>query len=286
MVKSRPKVFTINLFNQAQVYSVGSYIEGNVFIELSEDMVPVKSVKIKLYGRAWVNWREQNAYGQSYINSEDICRLTWIIWRNDHESSSRQQASSVGLSAGHYEFPFKVQIPAGLILLTSFESPHGAIQYSLIAGIAKSHENKLEHTIAVGITVKSIVNINVPRLMQSLTKFEEKMVRTTWRSFGLTSFSVTINKGGYYPGEFIATNVKVENQSTKQVAAIQILLVQKVTYNGQLQALRCFQRQKIHRVSRIVQTIEGSGIPAGQTGNLNSGILPVPVVPPTTDRGF
>ena len=83
--------------------------------------------------------------------------------------------------------------------------------------MTKSHENKLEHTIAVGITVKDIVNVNVPRLMQSLTKSVEKTVRTTWRSFGLTSLSVTINKGGYYPGEFIATNVKVENQSSKQV---------------------------------------------------------------------
>ena len=282
MGKSKPKVFKINLFNQTQAYSGGSYIEGNVFIELSKDMVPVTSIKIQLSGTARVNWSEQNGQNRNtYRNSEGICRLTWIIWRN--ESSSQQQASSVGLAAGHYEFPFKVQIPTDLTLLTSFESSHGVIRYSLIAGITKSDENKLEHTIAVGINVKGIVNINVPRLMQSLTKFEEKMVRTTWRSFGLTSLSVTINKGGYYPGEFIATNVKVENQSTKQVAAIQILLVQKVTYNGQLQVL-CFQRQKIHPISRIVQTIEGSGIPAGQTGNWNNGILPVPVIPPTTDH--
>lgn len=282
MGKSKPKVFKINLFNQTQAYSVGSYIEGNVFIELSKDMVPVNSIKIQLSGMAHVNWSERSGqYTNRYSNSEGICRLTWIIWRN--ENSTQQQASSaVGLSAGHYEFPFRVQIPADLTLLSSFESPDGAIRYSLIAGITKSHENKLEHTTAVGITVKDIINVNVPRLMQSLTKFEEKMVRTTWRSFGLTSLSVTINKGGYYPGEFIATNVKVENHSTKQVNAIQISLVQKVTYNGQLQVL-CFHHKKTRPVRRIMQRIEGSGIPAGQTGNWNNGILPVPVVPPTID---
>ena len=280
MGRNKPRVFKINLFNH-QVYSVGSYIEGNVFIELSKDMVPVKSIKIQLSGTAQVNWSERNGqYMNTYRNSEGICRLAWTIWTN--ENSSQQQASSVGLLAGQYEFPFKVQIPADLALLTSFESPHGVIRYSLIAGMTKSHENKLEHTIAVGITVKDIVNINVPRLMQSLTKFEEKTVRTTWRSFGLTSLSVTINKGGYYPGEFIATNVKVENQSSKQVTAILISLIQKVIYDGQLQVL-CFHRRKIHPVYRLIQRIEGTGIPAGQTGNWNNGLLPVPAVPPTTD---
>ena len=285
MGRSKLRVFKINLFNGTQAYSAGSDIEGNVFIELSKAMVPVKSIKIQLSGIVHVHWSEQNGeYKNMYKNSEGICNLTWTIWKN--ESSSQQQAAastSVGLSAGRHEFPFKVQIPADLALLTSFESPHGKIQYSLIAGIAKSQENKLEHTIAQRITVRDIVNIYAPRLMEPLSRFEQKMVRTTWHSHGLASLSVTINKGGYYPGEFIATNVQVENQSTKQITAIQVLLVQKITYNGRLQVL-CFHRQKNHPVHRIIQGIEGSGIPAGQTGNWNNGILPVPVTPPTTDR--
>ena len=190
---------------------------------------------------------------------------------------------SIGLSAGRYEFPFKVQIPADLALFTSFESPHGKIRYSLIAGITKSHENKVEHTTGQRITVRDIVNICAPCLMEPLSGFEQEMVRTFWRSHGLASLSVTINKGGYYPGEFIATNVQVENQSTKQVTAIQVLLVQKITYNGQTQGLRYFRHQQSHAVHRIIQRIEGSGIPAGQTGNWNNGMLPVPVTPPTTD---
>lgn len=82
MGRSKLKVFKINLFNQSQVYSIGSYIEGNVFIELSKDMVPVKSIKIQLYGAAQVSWSEQSGrYENTYSNSEGICRLTWTIWK-------------------------------------------------------------------------------------------------------------------------------------------------------------------------------------------------------------
>ena len=57
-----------------------------------------------------------------------------------------------------------------------------------------------------------------------------------------------------------------------------------IIYNGQFQVL-CFYRRKIHSVYRLIQRIEGSGIPAGQTGNWNDGLLPVPAVPPTTRDG-
>ena len=42
MIKGKPKDFRINLFNASQKYFAGSDIEGNVFLELSKDMIPVK----------------------------------------------------------------------------------------------------------------------------------------------------------------------------------------------------------------------------------------------------
>ena len=284
MPKGKLKTFRINLFDEGKEYCAGSYIEGNVFVELSKDMVPMKSIIIQLSGMASVSWRvSTSSYGQGsnvYANSEDIRTLAWTIWTN--EGSCQQQAIRVGLAAGQYEFPFNIQIPADQALLTSFEGLHGSIRYSLIAGITKSEETKLKYTTKQGIKIKSTVNTNVPHLMLPLSTNVQNAVRGTLLNYGSASLSLTISKGGYYPGEFIDINVKVENQSTKQINAIRASLVRTETYYGRLQ-FSLLRQQKSRQVSNIIQRVEGSGIPAGKTGHWTNGLLPVPITPPTTD---
>ena len=110
-------------------------------------MIPVKSIKIQFSGTAEVYWSEDFGKNENiYRNSEGICRLTWTIWTNE-DSSQQQAAASIGLSAGRYEFPFKIQIPPDLALLTSFECLYGVIQYSVIAGITRTRETKMKHAI-------------------------------------------------------------------------------------------------------------------------------------------
>ena len=66
------------------------------------------------------------------------------------------------------------------------------------------------------ITIRKIdlVNINVPHLMKPLSMQVQKMVGTylRYRNCGLASLSVTLNKNGYCPGEFIVFNVKIETR--------------------------------------------------------------------------
>ena len=280
MVKGKPKAFRINLFNEGKEYYAGSYIEGNVFLELSKDRVPMKSIIIKLSGMANVSWRISHRHSGSnvYRNSENICTRRWTIWKI--EDSCQQQAVRAVFSAGQYEFPFSIPIPA--TLLASLEGLHGSIRYSLIAGITNSKETKLKHTTTQGIKIKNTVNTNVPRLMLPLSANVLKVLRGRGRNHGSASLSLTINKGGYYPGEFIGINVKVENQCTNQVNAIRASLVRTVTYYGRLQFSHSLQ-QKSHQVRNIIQSIEGSGIPAGKTAHWTNGLLPVPITPPTTD---
>ena len=282
MLKGKLKAFRINLFNEDKEYCAGSYIEGNVFLELSKDMVPMKSIIIQLSGMANVSWRvSYTGQGSNvYRNSEDICTLAWTIWTN--EGCGQQQDVCAGLSTGQYEFPFNIQIPADQALLTSFEGLHGSIRYSLIAGITKSEESKLKYTTKQGIKVKNTVNTNVPRLMLPSSTNVQNTVRGTLHNHGSASLSLTINKGGYYPGEFIGINVKVENQSTKQVSAICVSLVRTVTFHGQLR-FSLLRQQKSCCVINVIQNIEGSGIPAGKTVHWTNGLLPVPITPPTTD---
>ena len=285
MGKGKPKDFKIILFNAGQVYCPGSAIEGKVFLELSKDMVPVKSIVITLSGQAVVEWRERRdgMGGDIAIrNSEGICSLTSILWKKE----SSQQAISNGLSAGQYEFPFKIQIPIDLAVLASFESSTGFIRYSLIAGISRSKKTKLDHTIAGGISMNAIVDTNVPRLMQPLSKFHRKTLRTLfWSSCGPVSLSVMIDRSGYSPGENIVLDVTVENRSTKEVGAIHASLVKEIKYFGKSLMpvpLLTGTRQKYRNITRVIQQVEGIGIAAGQTDHWNNALLPIPATQPTT----
>ena len=90
MGKGKPKDFKIILFNAGQIYSAGSAIEGKVFLELSKNMVPVKSIVITLSGQSVVNWRERMGENSvNFRNTEDI--IMWINI-NTMEKCSRRRS--------------------------------------------------------------------------------------------------------------------------------------------------------------------------------------------------
>lgn len=123
----------------------------------------------------------------------------------------------------------------------------------------------------------------MPDLTYPLSNFRQKLVRTFWHTYGSASMLIIIDRSGYCPGEFIAINVKVENQSTKDINAIHASLVQTVKYCGHCVSILQDNHQKTRSVSRIIRRIEGSGIPAEKTGHWHNGLLPVPVTSPTAD---
>ena len=154
-----------------------------------------------------------------------------------------------------------------------------------MAGISRSKETKLKHTVAVGISMNATVDTNVPHLMQPLSTFHQQTLRTFWNTCGPVSLSVLIDRSGYCPGENIVLNVTVENRSTKQVGAIHASLVQQITYFGIRNIpvpIFTGTRQKYRNITRVIQQVEGTGIAAGQTGHWNNGLLPIPATQPTT----
>lgn len=162
----------------------------------------------------------------------------------------------------------------------------------MFAGIVRSEETKLEHTTTKAIiNVKEIFNANVPQLMEPASNRAIRRMQTSKRDRGSIFLSVKINHRGYCPGESISINVKVENQSSTPVNAIQATLVQKANYTVTLFRPAGYYNRSIvgpgyhkyHESSlRIIQKIESSGIPPGETGHWNDELLPIPAIPPTT----
>ena len=269
----KPKLFVINLSGNNLVYFSGSNVEGSVSLELSEPK-KTQGISIVFSGKAYVHWTEQRTTGSGnnqrtetvhYSDTQIIFNDVFIqLWGNGKDSQD--------LAAGRYEFPFKFQLPSDLVLPTSYESHTGYIRYSLLARIKRSW--KFDHTTTRAITVNEIIDINTAQLTAPLSSSNEKTLCCLWCASGPISLSVTIDRGGYCPGESIAISTAAENHSNRRITAVRATLKQTVTY-----CARGHHRQQ----SKSIQRIEGPGIDPDSSSNWSNELLPIPATVPSID---
>ena len=267
----RPKLFAINLSGNNSVYFAGSNVEGSVLLEISEPK-KTQGISIVFSGKSYVHWTESRSSGTGrdrrtetvhYSDTQIIFNDVFIqLWGNGRDSQD--------LAAGRYEFPFKFQLPSDLVLPTSFESHTGYIRYSLLARISRSW--KFDHTTTRAITVNEIVDINTAQLTTPLSSSNEKTLCCLWCASGPISLSVSIDRGGYCPGESIAISTAAENHSNRRITAVRATLKQTVVY---------YARGSHRQQSKIIQRIEGPGIEPGATSNWSNELLPIPATAPS-----
>ncbi|XP_065904700.1 arrestin domain-containing protein 3-like [Dysidea avara] len=280
------KAFVINLNGNNPVYFAGSSVEGNVLLELTEPK-QTQGISIVLSGQAYTHWTEQHHYHDHhghhhhghhhhhhhgagshtetvhYTDSEIILNNVVLqLWGSGRDSQQ--------IAPGRYEFPFNFQLPSNLVLPTSFEGTVGYIRYSLTATIARSW--KFNHTTKRAITVNEIVDINVPQLTAPLSSSNEKTVCCLCCASGPISLAVTIDRGGYCPGESIAISTEAENHTNRRIRAVRASLEQRAVY---------YARGHSRTSNRTVQTIEGPGMEAGGTSNWSNELLPIPATVPS-----
>ena len=267
----KPKVFAISLSGNNVVYFAGSNVEGSVLLELSEPK-KAQGISITFSGKAFVHWSERRTTGSGdnrrtetvhYSDTQTIFNDVFMqLWGNGKDSQE--------LGAGRYEFPFKFQFPSDLVLPTSFESPNGYIRYSLLARIKRSW--KFDHTTTRAITVNEVVDINTSQLTAPLSNSNEKTLCCLCCTSGPISLSVTIDRGGYCPGESIAISTAAENHSSRRITAVQATLKQTVFY---------YARGHRHQRSKVIQRVESPGLEAGSLSNWSNELLPIPTTVPS-----
>ena len=300
----KPTLFTIVLSGNNIVYFPGSNVQGKVVLELPEAK-KVQGVSIMLTGKAYVHYTERHSEGTGsdrrsytvyYADSQDIFNDVFIqLWGDGRHSQQ--------IAAGKYEFPFNFQLPANMVLPTSFESNHGYIRYSLTSRMARPW--KFDHVATRAITVNELIDINTARLLAPLSSSNEKTVCCLCCASGPISLSVTIDRAGYCPGESIAISTVAENHSSRKITAVRASLKQTVVYYGKYQRQstshslghhhghhhhgsyqhghhhHSFHSSAGHAESKIIQRIQGPGIEAGGTSNWNNELLPIPATVPT-----
>lgn len=267
----KPTLFVINLSDNNLVYLAGSSVEGTVLLEISEPK-KTQGISIVFSGKAYVHWTEEHSSGTGedrrtytvhYSDNQDIFNDVYIqLWGNGRDSQE--------IAAGRYEFPFKFQLPSDLVLPTSFESYYGYIRYSLTARMQRSW--KFDHVSTRAITVNEIVDINTSQLTMPLSSSGEKTLCCLCCTSGPISLSVTLDRGGYCPGESIAISTVAENHSNRRITAVRATLKQTVIY---------YARGHSRHQSNVIQRIESPGIEPGASSNWSNELLPIPAIVPS-----
>ena len=91
-----------------------------------------------------------------------------------------------------------------------------AIRYLLEARIKRSW--RFDHTTEASIPFDEIFDINTRQLTVPLSSSSEKMLCCFCCASGPISLSVTMDRGGYCPGESIAINAETEHHSNRRIS--------------------------------------------------------------------
>ena len=296
MTSASPKV-SIETASYPPVYYPGSVIKGNVVIELSERMSPIRSIMVTLSGKVYTFWTQKERLGKHYHTipytySEKILdvRLDNVLPTRQPSTHNRVVSTqSIELGPGRHKFPFVICLSKNLTLPTSFEytdpSPfmsrlNGYIRYMLATGISLSSGQKY---IAVkGITVISNIDTNTPKLLRPLLSSNEKTICCLCCASGPVSMTVSTDRSGYCSGESICINVDVENHSKRRIVEMQASLKQTIVFYGNPEWHGLFRSLVLSRLSsktyKTDKIIKKIAIPA----DAQTMLLPVPLAVPTT----
>jgi len=248
-----------------EVYVPGATVEGNVVLELFKQET-IHDITITFSGEARTYWRIYYSEDDREIYSE-----TEVIFNNLLHLVNEDEFF---LTAGIHKYPFQLQLPTDHCP-SSFKSKalNGVIKYWLTATVLQP--SSIETIIQREIIVNEIVDVNIPQLIEPLSRSNEKTVYCLCCAAGPISLSVTTDKGGYFKGESIGISIQAENRSRRRVTVVRASLIQEAILSAKNRTSIGPDGVKIEEKS--IQRIEGPGIEPGGTCTWDNKPLLIPV---------
>ncbi|XP_053592813.1 arrestin domain-containing protein 4 isoform X4 [Microplitis demolitor] len=193
--------FIILFDNTNLLYFPGHFLSGRVLIEL-DDETCVSGLHFHVIGEGVVRVRSQRA--ERVYDKENYIDFRMRLLGEPGESASF-------LSPGIHSFPFKLGLPLGLP--STFLGKHGWVQYYCKAALREpgglTHKNQ-----QVFIVMNPIdLNLEPPILAQPARLEVEQRVGVSCVSSGPIFCRVSLDRGGYVPGETIGISATVSNRS-------------------------------------------------------------------------
>ncbi|XP_055373079.1 arrestin domain-containing protein 17 [Condylostylus longicornis] len=257
--------FLIIFDNTSLLYFPGQFLSGRVLLELQDD-TPALGLHFHVVGEGVVrvgSSRQERTYDkENYIDFR--MKLFGDI----------DQGPAV-LSPGIHSFPFKLGLPVGLP--STFLGRYGWIQYYCKAALREP--NGLIHKNHQVFIVMNPIDLNLekPILSHPFSCEVEHKLGVACVGGGSVKCRVSLDKGGYVPGESISITAYVKNNSNVVIKRTKAALTETIEY---LARGKCIQVEK-----RALAEIARGKIRSGEKDEWRNESLYVPPLPPTNLRG-
>ncbi|XP_052858867.1 arrestin domain-containing protein 3 [Drosophila gunungcola] len=256
--------------NPQGVFYAGQLISGQVVIK-TEKAKPVKAVVLQIKGYAETHWTdtehdpEDQSNGDSFNGHVDYLATKAYL----HGSSS---SIEVVIEPGTSKHRFACQLPT--TCPSSFEGTFGQIRY--LVNVRFVRPWKFDQNFSRCFTVLKVMDLNSQSLMLRVpTQVESQRTFCCFpcRSAPL-SMCLSLPRGGFVPGQTVAVEIMVSNDSGVPVEDITVKLAMVVIYYSQPP---CADTNKDHFVM-VLKTGEGVSSKCRKQLTFD---LKVPATPPT-----
>ncbi|XP_072402225.1 arrestin domain-containing protein 2 isoform X2 [Diabrotica undecimpunctata] len=257
--------FLILFDNTSLLYFPGQFLSGRVLIELQDD-TPALGLHFHVVGEGIVRVRTSRQEGvhdrENYIDF----RMRLL--------GEPGQGPSV-LSPGIHSFPFKLGLPLGLP--STFLGKHGWVQY--YCKTALREPNGLTHKNQQVFIVMNPIDLNLePSILGETFRCEvEHKFGVSCVGSGAVVCKVTLDRGGYVPGESIGITASVYNRSRITIKSTRACLTETITYMGRGKVVQSEKRE-------LASLSRGKIRPAEKDEWINEHLY-IPPLPPTNLRG-
>ncbi|XP_019753613.1 arrestin domain-containing protein 4-like isoform X2 [Dendroctonus ponderosae] len=257
--------FLILFDNTSLLYFPGQFLSGRVLIELQDD-TPALGLHFHVVGEGVVRVRtprQERVYDkENYIDF----RMRLL--------GEPGQGPSV-LSPGIHSFPFKLGLPLGLP--STFLGKHGWVQY--YCKTALREPNGLTHKNQQVFIVMNPIDLNLePAILGETFRCEvEHKFGVSCVGSGAVICKVTLDRGGYVPGESIGVSASVSNRSRLTIKSTKAALTETITYMARGKAVQTEKRE--------LAVLTRGKIRPGEKDEWDNEQLYILPLPPTNLRG-
>ncbi|CAG9855471.1 unnamed protein product [Phyllotreta striolata] len=262
--------FLILFDNTSLLYFPGQFLSGRVLIELQDD-TPALGLHFHVVGEGVVRVRTPR---QERVHD----RENYIDFRMRLLGEPGQGPSV--LSPGIHSFPFKLGLPLGLP--STFLGKHGWVQY--YCKTALREPNGLTHKNQQVFIVMNPIDLNLePSILGNISGQETFRCEVEHR-FGVSCVGsgavvckVTLDRGGYVPGESIGISANVYNRSRVTIKSTKACLIETITYLAKGKIVQSEKRE-------LASLSRGKIRPGAKDEWINEHLY-IPPLPPTNLRG-
>ena len=147
------------------------------------------------------------------------------LW-SEHRSAQRQV-----FPAGVTEYPFVFETRAYTQMPPAYESMKGAVRWYIETVFVRPFKSDFCERLA--LQLRPAVPVDAPAYVRPVTKTKTEELRAFLSNKGRLALQITLDRGGYLPGQPILVAASVVNQSREPVTAVVLDVVQcTVCFDG------------------------------------------------------